>query len=198
MSTVYSLTDRQVTELVHLLDSAIPVNLPLQNLARNKSLFLLMLDAGLRVGETVRLCWLNFQVFGDSSSAIEVPAAISKSNVKRTIPCTSRLYHSLLTHRSHFPSLDSHVSLEYMFPGTRQGSHLTSRQAHRIVSSVGSACLKMPVHPHLLRHTFATRMMRIAPLPVVQATLGHKSVQSTQIYVHPNSSDISSAISKLE
>jgi integrase/recombinase XerD len=41
------------------------------------------------------------------------------------------------------------------------------------------------ITPHMLRHTFATRMMATASASTVQLLLGHKRLSSTQIYLHP-------------
>jgi len=45
--------------------------------------------------------------------------------------------------------------------------------------------------PHKLRHAFATRMNRAgAPLPTLQAALGHTSLSATSVYTHPTAEDI--------
>lgn len=46
-------------------------------------------------------------------------------------------------------------------------------------------------HPHLLRHAYATRLNRDgAPLFTVQAALGHRSITTTQRYVHASATDV--------
>lgn len=56
---------------------------------------------------------------------------------------------------------------------------------HRLVRSTGERAGLADMHPHLLRHCFATRMARDgAPLSVIQYALGHKDIKTTQRYVH--------------
>lgn len=60
-----------------------------------------------------------------------------------------------------------------------------------IVRGTGTVAGLKGLRPHLLRHAFATRMVRDgAPLPVVQAALGHASMSTTQRYVHPEAADV--------
>jgi integrase/recombinase XerD len=61
---------------------------------------------------------------------------------------------------------------------------------YRLVQRTGRAA-GIEVHPHSLRHAYATRLVRDgAPGPVVQAALGHASFQTTQRYIHPTPEDV--------
>lgn len=51
--------------------------------------------------------------------------------------------------------------------------------------------VRLGTRPHLLRHAYATRLARDgAPLPVIQAALGHRSIETTMLYVSMESADI--------
>jgi integrase/recombinase XerC len=68
----------------------------------------------------------------------------------------------------------------------RDGGRLTGRSIQRILTKYARvAGIKKRVHPHMLRHTFATHLLDGgADLRVVQELLGHESLVSTQIYTH--------------
>ena len=63
---------------------------------------------------------------------------------------------------------------------------LGSRKAYQIVRDRGTlAGLTRPLHPHALRHSFATQMLTSGTnLRVLQKILGHDSLQTTQLYTH--------------
>lgn len=67
-----------------------------------------------------------------------------------------------------------------------RGKPLTTRGIQHILKDmIKKAALNMHIHPHKLRHTFATHMLNEgADLRTVQELLGHENLSSTQIYTH--------------
>ncbi len=79
------------------------------------------------------------------------------------------------------PKTQSHVFI------TRNGTRLTTARIQQIVKERAALCGLDParIHPHLLRHSFATHLLNNgADLRVIQEMLGHADISTTQIYTH--------------
>ncbi|EFA23802.1 site-specific tyrosine recombinase XerD [Bifidobacterium gallicum] len=68
----------------------------------------------------------------------------------------------------------------------KRGKRLSRQSAWEVLqTAAGRAKLTRPIHPHTLRHSFATHLIQGgADVRSVQELLGHASVQTTQIYTH--------------
>ena len=165
---------------------------------RNHTLALVMLDAGLRVGELVRLRKSSLWFNGSPVSSVFVPARISHSSTDRFVPLTERLSVAVESMQLHVWSMFSASADHPAFYSIQPGQPLSERHVQRIVSAASVKAFGRPINPHVLRHTFGTRLMRVTDMRTVQELLGHKSLASTQIYTHPNQQDLKKAISALD
>lgn len=91
------------------------------------------------------------------------------------------------------PGLAGQSDTRTMFLGTRHHA-LDRRTVWRMIRAhARKAGLDQNVHPHTLRHSFATHLLsNQAPLRVIQEMLGHADIATTQIYTHVDSSRLKS------
>ena len=161
---------------------------------RNHCMALLMLDAGLRVGELVSLRLNDLFFNREPVRSIFIKPHMTKNKVEHSIPVSNRLSKSLVAYYDSQPQFKNFKGNHFAFTSVRTDRQITTRQVERIICSAGWSALGRPVHPHVLRHTFASRLMRVTNSSTVQGMLGHKYLSSTQIYCHPNEDDKRQAI----
>lgn len=165
---------------------------------RNTLMFLLMLDAGLRVGEVVKLTYDSICTGANIHTGVMIHQSTTKTKKARSIPMTKRLHIAVVQWAGLHAMTAENEPGAFVFEGTNENSHFSTRQLNRLVNKAGVEVLQKPIHPHIMRHTFATKIMLTCAMPVVQELLGHASITSTQIYTHPNSNDLVKAIAGLE
>jgi len=166
--------------------------------ARNVTMMILMLDVGIRVGELVKLTYDELFFNSEAVHTLFVPPHIGKGGRTRNVPLSQRVTYALnrwykLNHKS-----DEKVWSYKAFPRTINGGIITSRTIERIISHAATTAAGIVCTPHTLRHTFATRLLKVTNIRTVQELLGHKNLSSTQIYTHVNDDDKRSAIADME
>lgn len=165
---------------------------------RNYTMALLMLDAGCRVSEVTQLNQ-NQLWFADAPvRSLIIKKNQAKNKRERTIPISLRLDAAINQMHKSWWIKDTALGERAAFYANHCQYPLTTRQVQRIITSAGKLSLGRDIHPHLLRHTFATRLMTKTSMRVVQELLGHKRISSTQIYTHPNNEDRKKAIDSLD
>lgn len=165
---------------------------------RNHLIGCLMLDAGLRVGEVVKLRLSHLYFNELPVQTLVLTGTVTKNHKERSIPVNVRLAESLRTYFSTWLLVDLVNVDAFAFYCKSEVLPLTTRQVENIINSAGKKAFGRPVNPHMLRHTFASKLMRVTNMRTVQELLGHSYITSTQIYTHPNEDDKKKAIDDLE
>lgn len=171
----------------------------LKSSPRNYAILMTMLQTGIRVGELVGLIFDDILIGGHFKNALTVRAEISKSGREREIPMTKRLKDVLQDYITEYQQKHGVIKQEDpLFQQTNRVQSLSARQVERIVAALSKESIGRKIHPHLLRHTCLTNLMRLTNIRVVQEIAGHTNIASTQVYLHPNSVDLKQAVDKLE
>jgi len=161
---------------------------------RNYVIACIMLEAGLRVGEVVQLKVSHLWFIDQPVSNLVVTDDIAKNHKQREIPVSYDLRNAIRYLQEDFWLTADPQSSYNAFCYCERYRQLTTRQVERIINAAGMKALGRPVNPHLLRHTFATRLSRVTNIRIVQLLLGHNNLSSTQIYTHPDADDLRKAI----
>ncbi|MCB9674827.1 MAG: tyrosine recombinase XerC [Alphaproteobacteria bacterium] len=140
---------------------------------RDRALLELMYGGGLRVGEVEGLDWGDV----DLREGL-VHVRHGKGGKQRKVPIGPPAIEALRAHRGE-ASLD-----EPVFRNSR-GSRMSQRSMRRIVRECGLSAGLGGLHPHAMRHTFATHLLdNGADLRGIQELLGHSNLSTTQRYAH--------------
>jgi integrase/recombinase XerC len=167
------LTEAQITTLIGSADGEKPNDL------RDRAILELLYAAGLRVSEVVGLDLKDLDL--DDQTA----RVWGKGSRERVVfmgrPAARSVERYLRDGR---PELAQWPETALFL--NRDGGRLSQRAVQIIVRRYATAAgIERSVHPHLLRHTFATHLLEGgADLRAVQTLLGHANVNTTQIYTH--------------
>lgn len=149
---------------------------------RNHALLETMYSCGLRVSEVISLQLTNLYL---DVGFIKV---IGKGNKERLVPIGSEAVKHIQLYRGH---VRNHIPLikkgsEDILFLNRRGGALSRVMVFMILKDLAQkAGIKQSVHPHTLRHSFATHLVEGgADLRAVQEMMGHKSITTTEIYTH--------------
>jgi site-specific recombinase XerD len=142
---------------------------------RDRALLQTAYGCGLRLKEL-----LGLQVVDIDSARLVLHIRHGKGQKERLVPLSPGLLQQLRDYwREYRPAT-------WLFPGARATRALTNSAVQRICRRTGRrAGLSKRVHPHTLRHSFATHLLEAGvDLLSVQALLGHSHFNTTAKYLH--------------
>lgn len=154
-----------VEEMMAVLQQARQSTLPHRQ--RDLALLLLLYGGGLRVSEACGLRWRHIH---PEKNTVLIRGKGGKERIVSLPPMV-------------FPQI---LKLDRQGPSIWGSQALPVRVAYNIVRSLGEQTgLRKPLHPHALRHSFATHLLSSGvDLRILQEMLGHESLKSTQKYLH--------------
>ncbi|MBT2688547.1 tyrosine recombinase XerC [Bacillus sp. ISL-47] len=167
--------EEELQQLFEACDESTPLG------QRNKALLELLYATGMRVSECSQIRLKDLDMY------LSTVLVHGKGSKERYIPFGSFAQDALETYITEGrKELLSKGSLtENLFLNAR-GGPLTARGIREILNRlIEKSTLTGKIHPHMMRHTFATHLMANgADMRTVQELLGHAFLSSTQVYTH--------------
>ena len=144
---------------------------------RNRAIIELLYSTGIRVSELVGIS------MGDVDFKRREIRVLGKGNKERIVPVGAPAYEALLQYLQVREKLNPRSDVLFV---SKSGRPLTRDMVWRIVNQVFKKLSAIyGVHPHTLRHSFATHMLSGgADLRTIQELLGHESISTTEIYIN--------------
>lgn len=147
---------------------------------RDRAILELFYSSGLRLSELVNL---DTSMLDFSEGTVTVTG---KGNKTRIVPLGSHAASALqdwLKQRASIKIVDKDLYAVFI---TEQGRRITPRAVqYRVKSWAIKQGINTDMHPHLLRHSFATHVLQSSQdLRAVQEMLGHANISTTQVYTH--------------
>ena len=152
--------------------------------ARDHAIAELLYGCGLRLGE---LLGLDLRAGAESAGWIDAEDATAhvfgKGSKRRSVPVGGPALDALQSWLLHRPTLVGAADEPALFV-SRLGNRLSPNQLRSRLKAQGDrAGIATPVHPHMLRHSYASHLLQSSgDLRGVQELLGHASIATTQVY----------------
>lgn len=143
---------------------------------RDLAMFELFYSSGLRLSELANLNLADIDYIDQS-----LRVRFGKGGKQRDLPIGSKAITAIKKWLDHRPET-SDPALFISNKGTRLGQRSIQRRLDRWCKKIG---LPEHVHPHMLRHSFASHLLESSQdIRAVQELLGHSNLSTTQIYTH--------------
>ena len=153
---------------------------------RNRTMILLALNTGMRVGDLVSLQWEDIEL------------DTGRCHIKNGKGSKDRVIFIRPVILSEMLDMSRRMNREpkgLVFSTLKGESIKTPYLRKMIAEKAGKAGIKKRVHFHLLRHTYLSRLYgRTKDIRVVQEVAGHADISTTQIYTHLSGEDVRTAM----
>jgi integrase/recombinase XerC len=161
----------------HLLDSPADSNDPFS--LRDQAMMELIYSSGLRLAELISLD-VDTIDFRDGEMTVT-----GKGSKARMLPVGAPAIAAVKQWLQHRAILVKDPREQALFVN-KQGRRVSARTVqHRLAAAARARGLDQHLHPHMLRHSFATHMLEASgDLRAVQELLGHANLSTTQVYTH--------------
>lgn len=179
------LTVDQIERIFNVFDLENPIDV------RNRCIVEMIYACGLRISEC---CDLLLENVDRNQNIVRV---IGKGNKERIIPYYPALNILIDLYVSIYRCEYADDDFPYLFVSNRKGK-ISPRSVQLILEDVKlKANLEIDIHPHMLRHSFATHLLdNGVDLRTVQELLGHENLSTTQLYTHLTFDRLKNAIEK--
>lgn len=154
---------------------------------RDWAMLELLYATGIRVEELATVTPRDIDLFGNTIWIT------GKGGKRRKLPVTERAMNAvrdyITNHRMR--EVETHHAKTNRLFLTRTGRAISRIDVWRILSRYAERAGLPRLHPHALRHAFATHLLgRGGNLATIQHAMGHESIQSTQVYIHVDTDSI--------
>lgn len=157
------------------------------NSRKNKTMVKLFLNSGLRLSEMLDLKWMDINLLTGQLKVIE-----GKGAKDRILWVNDDVLEDLRNWRE--DQFNNAVATEYVF-STKGGGRLDKDNVRNMLYKYSQKALGKRISPHILRHTFATDLLRETKnIRLVQKVLGHEDLSTTMIYTHIIDDELENAL----
>ncbi len=134
---------------------------------------------GVRISELIKI------KKGDINEDFSSILIQGKGGQHRVVPLFGRALNSL---KNYFLSNEKdQINSPFLFPSRSKDGHITRHRFFQLLKKLANECniSSKKVSPHVIRHSFASHLLdRGVDLRIIQESLGHKDISTTQIYTH--------------
>lgn len=150
------------------------------NNLKHKAILMTIYSAGLRISELLNL---KVREIDFDRNTIRISSAKGKKD--RLVMLSQRLVPILKKY------LEQYQPIEYLIEGQKGGIYSPSSVRQFFIKAISKARINKKVTVHTLRHSFATHLLdRGTDIRYIQELLGHKKLETTQIYTHISKNNV--------